>query len=230
MNTPDPRAEIAEVSRYDGKPRYRKPDGWEPDDPDRCQAWARTTGAQCSQRPMKGQRVCKKHGGKSPQAQRVAKRRLHEIDVADQVGKMLAAYDGDAIDPTEALLEVVTRTWAWVQVLGGLTGRLGPGHQPDGTDAAGISGIYGPDHLGDARPHVLMAMYRDWMVDLAKVSKLALDAGIAERQVRAAERLGATIANVLRAVAGELGLDLEEPDVAEAVSRHLRAIDGGTAA
>jgi len=47
--------------------------------------------------------------------------------------------------------------------------------------------MWGPDHLGDGRPHVLVDLYGQWLDRQAKVTKLALDAGIDERRVKMAE-------------------------------------------
>jgi hypothetical protein len=61
---------------------------------------------------------------------------------------------------------------------------------------------------------------------LAKVSKVAIDAGIAERQVANAERLGSRIGRVLQAVFADL--DLSEVQLAiapESVRRHLRLLE-----
>lgn len=42
----------------------------------RCTANAKSTGDRCLRRPIKGGRVCKLHGGGSPQAKRSARQRL----------------------------------------------------------------------------------------------------------------------------------------------------------
>ena len=65
----------------------------------RCVANAKSTGDRCKRRPIKGGRVCKIHGGGSPQAKRSARQRL------------LAAVEpamGVLIDVVEHEVEIVT--------------------------------------------------------------------------------------------------------------------------
>lgn len=69
------------------------------------------------------------------------------------------------------------------------------------------------------------------MERLAKFSKMALDAGVAERQVLLAERWGAQIADVLNAIFAELELTEEQKAQAqEVIRRHLLALESGYAA
>lgn len=68
-----------------------------------------------------------------------------------------------------------------------------------------------------ARRHALDA--------LARYSKMAIDAGVAERQVALAERVGGMIGSLVSAVLGELGLDDRQQAIApEVVRRHLTQI------
>jgi hypothetical protein len=62
---------------------------------------------------------------------------------------------------------------------------------------------------------------------LARVCKMALDAGVAERQVRVAEAQGELLASVIKAILTGLGLDKDQQDKAPAiVRRHLLALAG----
>lgn len=66
------------------QPKYRQ-----------CTATSRTTGERCRQRAMNDMKVCRYHGGKSPQAQAAAKKRraerqiLAELERAQLTGKAL---------------------------------------------------------------------------------------------------------------------------------------------
>lgn len=62
---------------------------------------------------------------------------------------------------------------------------------------------------------------------LVDVCKTALAAGIAERQVKLAESQGQLIAQVIRGVLVDLGVDLEQPDVPKIVRHHLTLVQGG---
>jgi hypothetical protein len=58
-------------------------------------------------------------------------------------------------------------------------------------------------------------------------SKMALDAGVAERQVRVAEAQGELLASVIKAILGDLGLSKDQQAVAPGiVRRHLIALAG----
>lgn len=63
---------------------------------------------------------------------------------------------------------------------------------------------------------------REWA---AKAAKMAIDAGVAERLVRLAEREVDTIVQVIQAYHREIGIPMT-PDNVAALGRHLRAIGG----
>lgn len=64
------------------------------------------------------------------------------------------------------------------------------------------------------------------VAQLAKYSKMALDAGVAERQVQLAERYGEMLAELIGGILGELKLTKAQKEKApEIVGRHLRLIE-----
>lgn len=60
----------------------------------------------------------------------------------------------------------------------------------------------------------------------AGMAAKAVAAGLAERQVRLAEQQGALVAGVIRAVLGDVGVDVGSPEVQRVVSTRLRALAG----
>jgi hypothetical protein len=69
------------------------------------------------------------------------------------------------------------------------------------------------------------------MLSLAKFSKMALDAGVAERQVKVAERYGEMLATLISGILGDLELTKGQQKKAPAiVTRHLQALEGGAQA
>jgi hypothetical protein len=134
----------------------------------------------CKLAPRKGQRVCGSHGGRAPQNLAAAARRLEEKRVEHELGKLLVELEGEASDanPIEVLLGAMRRASAMAAAVGWLTSELDP-HD-----------LYGPDHLDDAKPHVLTEMYRTWNGESGRLAKLAIDAGVAERLVRLEEAQG----------------------------------------
>lgn len=157
------------VMGEDGKPQYKP-----------CQNWA-----------IRGGTVCDVHGGRNPVAWNAAQDRLETVKIERRVAEFLEEHNQDKLHPHDGLLNVVHRTGAMVSFLGMLVGELEPG-QPavtieDGEVHINNRALYGPDHLGDASPHVLMGLYQDWLHDHARACKLAIDAKLDERLVRQAE-------------------------------------------
>lgn len=76
-----------------------------------------------------------------------------------------------------------------------------------------------------SRLHMWVEARAAAMERLAKFSKVAIDAGLQEREVALAERMGAQIAELLRAVLGDLGVPLNDPRTREVVTRHMRALE-----
>lgn len=65
------------------------------------------------------------------------------------------------------------------------------------------------------------------LLQLARFSKMALDAGVEERMVRVAERVGSQIAALIRGVLDDLQLTEAQRETAPAiVRRHLRLLEG----
>lgn len=72
-----------------------------------------------------------------------------------------------------------------------------------------------------------MKLYNDERDRLARFSKLALDAGVAERQIQIAEQQGTILAQTLLAVFGDttLGLTPDQQQLARTLAgRHLRIV------
>ena len=64
-----------------------------------------------------------------------------------------------------------------------------------------------------------------------KVCQVALHAGVEERSVRVAERMGAELATLIGAILGDLALSSKQKAQApEIVRRHLRVLEAGEAA
>lgn len=77
------------------------------------------------------------------------------------------------------------------------------------------------------RREVLLRQWNDERDRLARTAKMALDAGVDERQVRMLELYGTTIARLLQGVLGDLGLNRRQQELVPAVvRRHLLALEG----
>lgn len=190
-----------------------------------CVGHRKHDGGPCTQNRMHGSTVCKKHGGMAPQVREAAARRLAVARAEAEVQRELIR-NGEVpqAHPLDVLLERVWRSAAFVRVLEQLVSGLAV--SPDETEDEGAA-IYGPDHSGDQRSHVYLELLGQWSDRAARYSKLALDAGVAEREIRLAERQGEIVANLIRSVLEdpELALDAGQREVAGLVAqRHLRAL------
>lgn len=147
---------------------------------------------------------CRSHGGNSPNGKAFARR-----EAANNALRTLRIET--AIDPTEALLEAL-RVACWREA--GLRQML-----------TRRTALFGPDHLGDARPDVVAVMHAEALDQRAKIAKMAVDANIDERVVRLYERQADEIHRILVAGLDAAGLEGESRSRAEdAIARELEAV------
>jgi hypothetical protein len=161
---------------------------------------------------------CKLHGGATPTHMKAAQRREAERAVA--VFGLPREVDAHA-----ALLEEVHRAAGHVAWLAEVVGQLDKSQivhsitrtvqAADGTRTVEAR----------ATVNVWVRLYQEWHDRLVRVSKLAIDAGVAELQVRLAEKQAQQLAAVIRAILTDLGHDLWDEQVRKVV--RFRLIGGG---
>lgn len=197
----------------------------------------------CRQFPARGATVCRYHGGAAPQV--VAAAAIRERDEAMDRVLRLAVSQVDpahaAKSPDEQLLEEVGRASMMVQWLADRVAEL---DVPDLTDTGAFADLvgvdpdtgepverrisnqlFGPDHQGNAAPHLYWAMLNQERDRHAKLCKLAIDAGISERLVRLAEAQGQQIVQVIVATIDGIGLTSAQRDHAmRLAAQKLRAL------
>jgi hypothetical protein len=160
---------------------------------------------------------CKLHGGASPTHVKAAQRREAERAV-EQFGLPRE------VEPHEALLEEVHRAAGHVAWLGEVVGQLERNQLVHGITRT----VQLPDgsRTVEARAaiNIWVKLYQEERRDLVRTAKLALDAGVEERQVRLAEAQAQQLAQVIRAILTDLGHDLEDRRVRDVV--RLRLIEG----
>jgi hypothetical protein len=148
---------------------------------------------------------CKFHGGSTRSHRQAAARKIAQRNIAARTGEL-------NIEPVEALLWMVHLSAGQVKYLG---------------DELNLTG-------GKSRTTEQLMARRLWAEErdrLARFSKAALDAGVAERHVKLAERVGAAIGEVLHNIlyAQELALTKSQkaalPDL---LRRHLVPLEQGT--
>lgn len=145
---------------------------------------------------------CKFHGGSTPAGEKHA-------------AKQTATIMGDALDmePHEALLSCVRITAGEVAYCSAEIAEL---------DRATESTMFGK------KLDLWIEVRQGAIIRLAKFSKMALDAGVAERQVQIAERYGDLLATFIGGVFDDLKLTAKQREAArEIVPRRLRMLEQG---
>lgn len=232
-------------------PTHESPDNWTPID-GRCNSRKTDGSGLCRNGAGKGTDhvgfgQCLKHGGRTTNGRKHGAALMTDARVAE----MLADYQPglDEVDPHSDLLEVVALTTGMRRVLTELVGELAPAGTPAYIEypiesetgdvkvgqptyrPADPAGIYGPDHKGDGKPHVLVEMLRQWTAENAKAAKLAIDAGIDERRVRIveeqAEQLGAVVRAVAASLIGRVGELVDDARVVRDLNTQLPTIIRG---
>lgn len=137
--------------------------------------------------------------------------------------------DPEITDPFDALLGEVHEAAGNVAFLRQLVQQLDVhpsveiSTDPDENPLTVKKGIYGPDMNGYESPHVLVKMYNEERDRLTRSSKMAIDCGIAERQVKVAERQAEIIASIILALCADprLGLTQEKQIEARRIAGEL---------
>lgn len=173
----------------------------------------RRDGTQCRNHAIRGAHVCRMHGGTAPQTRAAAKRRLDEQKAVEQVRVLGLPRD---VDPHIALLEEVHRTAGHVAYLNSMIGDFD-------SDAELKQYTRDKGGLTWEKPAVWVEIYQHERTHLARVCKAALDAGVAERQVRLAEQQGQLLAKVIQGVLSDLGV-ADHPGVGPVVRKHLELV------
>jgi hypothetical protein len=212
----------------------------------RCPAWKTDGSGQCGHAIAPGHKVCRYHGGAAPHVKAAAERRAadekirHELDAQRALG---VAVDR-SVDPHDEFMRLIRESAGVVEFLRSKVQRLQQGwvgrayiedleqaetledakEQAEYSEAG--AGLVGPNHLGDGAPNVYLVLYNDERDRLAKYCKMAIDAGIAERQVQIAQDYAQQLANFLRALLAELGVP-GTPETFAVVRRHLTVYAGG---
>lgn len=173
---------------------------------------------------------CKLHGGASPQA---------EVGGAVQLARRDAIVMGQpvAIEPHEALLECIRISAGEVRYSSERIAELEAGDavgpvvstRPLKYEKGAESESERVFEEGAPAVHIWIAVRQHAMDRLVNYSKIALAAGVAERQVRIAEAMADQIADAMRRMAVALGFEPADPRVREAMRGSLTLIAGGAA-
>lgn len=150
---------------------------------------------------------CFLHGGASPNGRKAGERER----VMSEIASLLEAERIDSDDPIEGLAEAERRARTMGRVLERVVSEL--------------EQWWGPNRLGDVVPHVAVDLLAQWTDKSARVSKLAIDAGLEERRTALSERQGEMLAAVLRTLLASLSAALVAAGLAEGVVQRVMVED-----
>jgi len=171
---------------------------------------------------------CAFHGGATPTHERAATKELARRECT-RLGIPIET------DPGEALLDAVAECAGNVAVYRELVQQLPVHPEPDeyiaderggGRWRQGDPGIYGRTYhvsgvpTGEAKPHVLVALYNSERARLVEVAAAALRAGVEDRRIRIAEHQAHMLSEVIRGALRDLGI-ADRPDVGAIIRHHL---------
>ena len=184
----------------------------------------------CGNKAMVGLQVCGSHGGRTKAAKKKSTEARVEKVYLGRIHKLLDECDLGRQHPIEGLLEVVQHSGAMMRVLRNEVAKLGVepdwdiitlGHDDEGNIMQRLwpKSLLGWDKDGEQASNILLKMYGEWTDRHMRACKLALDAGVAERTIRVAERQAEMLATLLQSILGRLGLTDEQKAIAPQIVR-----------
>lgn len=168
-----------------------------------------------------GSGPCERHRGNRELPNRRAQLLLRDIAARKALASLAVSFE---ISPTDALLALVHEAAGNVAFLGGRVADLG---------LQLVGDVYALTREGDPvatseDARAIVKLYNEERDRLAKVAKMAIDAGIEERQVRVLEDQAVMMAQVLRATIVGLALPPEvQRQAFHLLAQELRAVGPG---
>lgn len=164
-----------------------------------------------------------------------------EIDDLASIGDMMreSAARTRNKTPVESLKNALERANMYVDVLDGLVATLRPRAKSDavtigeGTPRESVvwttethdQGLIGPDPDGKLSEHPWVKLHQAWTAEQAKLSKMAMDHGLEERQTRVKEAEMGLMGEAMMGILSDLGVDLNAPEVKEIIHARLAPLD-----
>lgn len=172
------------------------------DDRPRCKATAKNTGKPCKNVPMRGQTVCRLHGGATRHSRAAAQRRLAQADAAKQLARLRGEEGVEPLgSPSEELLRCLGEM---VHLKNLLQERLAEADGGDDTTKLGTLQAY-----ATALERTQRAI-TDW-------ERLGLQERVVALREADTHRVVHAVARTLR----DHGVDADERDVRDTLKRHL---------
>lgn len=185
----------------------------------------RSNGEPCRAWAIKGGTVCVTHGGAAPQVKRKA-----VANLAVKRAQRMVELAGVDMDPIQHLLDCLHRAATLVHVWGIMVATLDEDSEDRAAEGEFLRGelhyrentnprdpdvltvttsdhLLGFNHKGEAAIHPFVTEYNRALEMRAKFAKMCIDAGVTERQMQLAERIGEQLSMVFeRTMAAIKGL------------------------
>lgn len=186
----------------------------------------RRDGKPCGNHAVQGAKVCRMHGASSPQAKAKAAQRVAEQKAAKSMRLFASPVE---VDPGQALLDLVHWTAGEVEYWREQVRALAD-EDPNALTWGVVREKVGGEDYGttlEAKPNVAYTMLYAAQDRLEKYATAALRAGVAERQIKLAEKHGHLLAQVIRGIYADLDLTPDQQARSgEIAARHLRLVSG----
>lgn len=180
-------------------------------------------GKPCRTPAMKGQKVCKNHGGATRQARARAEVTLQQAKLTTLAASLTDAVPGEDQDPGEIIIESIRVRyrlaaffWSRVCALEPKALVWGKTREKIGGDDGGIT--------FEPKAHAWFVLWRECRAELDKLCLEAVRVGLEERRVRLAEQDADTWVRFLDSLLTDLGHDPNDPQTAEVVQRNLSLV------
>ena len=170
----------------------------------RCKATSKGTGQPCKLPPMRGQTVCRKHGGGAPQARAAAAQRLAAQAIEKKASAVLAHEGLEPVaDPLRELGKLASSAQAFQDALGARLNALNDVEAMDNKNA----------------PHTraVAELYERALDRTGKFLDMLVRHGYTERQIAISEQEALLVGGIIRRVLAALGLTPEQQKQGQAL-------------
>lgn len=219
------------IKRYKGEPAYA-PGQTNQDGKLICGAKKRGKDEACGSSPIQGGVRCGRHGGNSPKAKAAAEQRIAQQELTQSVGTLGITDKYPDIDPAQALLQEIRISYAHVQWLRTKVSEVEPNELVWGITKTEVGiGAQGPVDMSvhEAGFNTWYRIYLTEREHFAKLTTMALKAGIEQRRIELEEQKAELVVVALKQIFAALNLSKIQADMLPTiVPNALRQLTGGT--
>lgn len=185
-------------------------------------------GHRCLAHAVTGATTCRMHLGNAPHIQRAAARKAAKAKAEAQIMKHLQSegisLEG-GISPHQALMESMMSTAAVVQYIRKHVSKMEEDELVGMMVVKQVIDADGGVTVTKASvKNIWLELLGEWEDRSSKISKLAIDAGVAERAVRIVEQQASLLAGAVWGILNDLGVEQDSSTI-QIVRRHMMALE-----